>query len=422
MQMRPGLTHRLRSCAVALLALAGACAQAADASPSFVLSGAQLLVAPDQPPIADGVVLIQGGRIVAVGERRAVSVPAGAQPLPCGGGVVTAGFQNSHVHFIGPQFDAAGQPADALAAQLRQMLTRYGFTTVVDTASDRGNTLQLRRRVEQGEVRGPRILMAGRALFPPQGLPFYLAGLERVMGPLPQPATPADALREVQENLSAGADGTKLFIATPQADGSVRRMPAAIARAAADETHRRGGLVMAHPTDIDGVRAALAAGVDVLLHTTIADRAAWPDALVRQLVAQRVSLVPTLKLWGYELAKTGVPPQAQPPLVAPTLRQLKDFADAGGQVLFGTDVGYMADADLGDEYRLMAQAGLTPMQILASLTTAPAARWQESGRRGRIAPGLDADLVVLEADPRDDAGHLARVRCTFRGGVPIHQK
>ena len=74
----------------------------------------------------------------------------------------------------------------------------------------------------------------------------------------------------------------------------------------------------------------------------------------------------------------------------------------------------MHEFDPTDEYVLMAQAGLTPMQILASLTTAPAARWKESELAGRVAPGLDADLVVLAADPADDVKNFAKVRCVFR--------
>lgn len=85
----------------------------------------------------------------------------------------------------------------------------------------------------------------------------------------------------------------------------------------------------------------------------------------------------------------------------------------GGEVLFGTDVGYMTDADPADEYELMAKAGPTPMQVLASLTSPPASRWKDSDRRGRVAPGMDADLVVLDADPTVDARNFAKVRCTF---------
>jgi imidazolonepropionase-like amidohydrolase len=70
----------------------------------------------------------------------------------------------------------------------------------------------------------------------------------------------------------------------------------------------------------------------------------------------------------------------------------------------------------------MAKAGMSAMQILASLTTTPAERWGEQQRRGRIAPGMDADLVVLEADPGKDARHFAAVKCALRGGKVIYSK
>ena len=392
--------------------------------PATVLRAKRLHPSPEGPPIDDAVVLMRGGRITAVGPRGTVALPPDARELPCAGGTVTAGFQNSHVHFTAPPFQrAAQQDRAALEAGLAAMLTRHGFTTVVDTASDPRDTLWLRERIARGELRGPRILSAGAGLYPPDGLPFYLAGLPAVVRQqLPQPATPEAARAVVQAQLDAGAEATKLFIATPQGDRSVRLMPAAVARAAADETHRRGKPVLAHPTDVAGLRAALDAGVDVLLHTTLGVVEPWPAPLVAQLVERRTALVPTLKLWPFELAKAGVPDGVRQRLVGATQQQLKQYADAGGLILFGTDVGYMTDHDPADEYRLMAGAGLTPAQILASLTTAPAARWNEQARRGRVAPGQDADLVVLGGDPLADARHFADVRCTIRGGGLLHAK
>jgi imidazolonepropionase-like amidohydrolase len=300
------------------------------------------------------------------------------------------------------------------------MLTRYGYSTVVDTGSDRDNTLALRARIDRSEVRGPRILTVGLPLFPSNGIPIYLEHFPRAfLDRLPQPATEEAALKAVRENLSAGADGTKLFIATPQAQG-IRRMDAKIARAAADETHRRGKLVIAHPTDIEGVKAALAAGVDILAHTTLGVETPWPDELRRQAVAQGMSVIPTLKLLGYELNKEKVPAEIAQRLIAASVEHVRTFAEAGGQILFGTDVGYMNDFDPTEEYVLMSRAGMTTMQILASLTTAPAARWKEADRRGRLAAGLEADLVVLDADPAVDPANFAKVRCTFSGGKMIY--
>ena len=101
------------------------------------------------------------------------------------------------------------------------------------------------------------------------------------------------------------------------------------------------------------------------------------------------------------------------------MREFGRFAAAGGKVLFGTDVDYMTDTDPTEEYELMALAGMSPMQILASLTTTPAERWNEAPRRGRLAPGMDADIVVLDDDPARSVRHFANVKCTIRGGKVI---
>jgi imidazolonepropionase-like amidohydrolase len=140
----------------------------------------------------------------------------------------------------------------------------------------------------------------------------------------------------------------------------------------------------------------------------------WEPALIEQMLAKDIALIPTLKLWTWELRRAGVPENVVELASGDAVEQLRAYQAAGGTVLFGTDVGYMSDYDPSDEYRLMARA-LTPMQILASLTTAPSGRWNE-GAGGRIAAGEAADLVVLEADPADEPANFAGVRCTFRDG------
>lgn len=418
---------RLSSAAPAALALALAasgCAtgvHAPDETASWVVRGAKLYTAPDQPPIAAGVVVIRGDRIVAAGPANQVAIPPAARESPCSAPVLAAGFQNSHVHFIGAAWtDAARRPAAELSRELTAMLTRYGYATVFDIASLRDDTLALRARIERGDIAGPRILTVGLPLFPADGLPAYLLDFPREFRDrMPQPATPEAAVRVVQDNLNAGADATKLFLVTPQQRG-VKRMPADIARAAADATHARGKLVFAHPTDIPGVAAALAAGVDILAHTTHGELSPWPDALRDAAVKRHVSVIPTLQLMGYELKKENVPPDVTQKLIAASVAHVKNYADAGGEILFGTDVGYMSVFDPTEEYVLMAKAGLTPMQILASLTTTPAARWHEENRRGRLAAGMDADLVALDADPASDPANFTKVRCTISRGKTIY--
>jgi imidazolonepropionase-like amidohydrolase len=146
----------------------------------------------------------------------------------------------------------------------------------------------------------------------------------------------------------------------------------------------------------------------------------WDDAFVAKMKANGTSLVPTLKLWGYELRKSAEPPESIERYNATAAGQVLQFQRAGGQILFGTDVGYMTEYDTTEEFELLSRAGLTPMQILATLTTAPAARFGESASRGKIAPGMDADLVVLDGDPSQDARNFAKVYYTIRAGRVIY--
>lgn len=418
---------RIAAVALAALALAslGACTSAPPVTGAgrWLVTGTQLYVAPDQPPLANAWLLVNGGKIEAVGSA---APPAGIRSeAACSRGVIAAGFQNSHVHFVGEDFGGAATRAPGELEQgLTRMLTRFGYTTVVDTGSMLEDTAALRQRIAAGAVRGPQILTAGSPLYPHNGIPVYLKDLPpEILRQLAQPATADEAIAHVRANIGAGADGSKLFVASPMGRGEIRRMDPLIARAAAEETHRLGGLVMVHPTDPDGIRAAVTAGADIIVHTTIdPPGSAWSPELVSEMVARKVSVVPTLQLWRYELDKARVPGDVQERIVALAERQLKAFADAGGQVLFGTDVGYMTQFDPSSEYVLMARAGLTPMQILASLTTAPAARWRQEAVRGRIQPGMAADLVVLNGDPAVDVKRFADVKCTIASGRVIFQQ
>ena len=383
-----------------------------------VLKAARLYVSPDAPPIDDAAILMVDGKIAAAGPAKDIATGGAIRIAACDGGTVTAGFQNSHVHFTESKFaDAAAKETPQLAAAMTDMLNRFGFTTVVDTASNIANTVALRERVEKGEVPGPRILTAGFALYPRNGIPIYLRDLPpELLEMLSQPASVEEALTEVQANIDAGANATKLFLMTPQGGGRYAFMQPDIALAAADATHRRGLPVLAHPTDIEGINLAIEAGVDILVHTTIGEgKTVWDATLIEQMRAKDISVVPTLKLFPYELKRMELPQRVVDGATTDAVEQVQSYAKAGGQILFGTDVGYMTDYDPAEEYRLMARA-LTPMQILASLTTAPAARWKEDKVRGRVARGLDADLVVLEADPAADAANFAKVRCTIRAG------
>ena len=412
----------MRSTILVGVLLSSLAAVSGAADKPLLITANTIYTAPDAAPLKNGAVLVRDGRIVSVGDEHArVAVPKGTRTSECRG-VVVAGFQNSHVHFTEPVWnDAAHAPADGLSRGLESMLTKYGYTTVFDTGSDQANTIALRERIGKREVRGPRILTVGLPLYPVDGIPVYIKDLPAdVLARMHQPKTADEARADVRGNLANGADGTKLFLHTSPDGKSPRFMTMDVIRAAVEETHAKGKLVLAHPTSLEAVRSAIAGGVDILVHTTLGEKDPWDAALIEQLKQHQMSVIPTFKLWVYELRKQDVPAPVIDQLVGATLEELRAFHTAGGQVLFGTDVGYMHDYDPTDEYVFMQKAGMTPAQILASLTTAPAARWKESDRRGRLVPGADADIVVLGEDPAADVKNFANVRCVFRGGELIY--
>jgi imidazolonepropionase-like amidohydrolase len=399
--------------------LAAGMAAAAQVAPpaGLVLTGGTVYPAPGAKPIRNAIVVIREGKIVSIGKRHKVQAPRSATVLDCSGKFIVAGFWNSHVHFTeGIWADPQGTAVKAgfscttclQVAHMRDMLTRWGFTTVWDLGSDPQKTLELRRMVEAGTIPGPKILMAGD-IFPEHGHPVYVPAEIQ----LPEAATPADAQRMVRGYMYLGLDGTKLFTGSYMGqDKPVVNMDAEIVKAAVEITHELRRPVFAHPQNHAGVDVALAGGVDVLAHTIPTEGSLTADELAK-IKQQHTAMTPTLTLW------TTVTPneEGQKHLVQAGVDELKAFMAAGGTVLFGTDVGFTTKYDTGEEFEYMGRA-LTWSEVLASLTTNPATFFKASSK-GRVEKGMDADLVVLDGDPATDVRNFAKVAYTVRAGKVI---
>ena len=378
---------------------------------ALALVGCRIYTSPTAEPIEDGVVIVKGGRITEVDSGRSTNIPEGITTINCSGKVITAGFQNSHVHFTEDKWDkAAGQPASKLTEQLITMLVRYGFTTVVDTGSLLPNTVALRRRIEAHEIIGPRILTAGVPLYPPDGIPYYVkdGAPPDMLKLLPQPSAPTEAVDFVWQNFSGGADIVKLFTGSWINKQTVLPMPIEVATAVVAEAHLQHKLVFSHPSNVAGLEVALRAHVDVLAHM-VEDTQGFTAEHIRRMAAQKMALIPTLHLFAHDNN------------IEDIRREVRHYQQAGGQIVFGTDGGYSPEYDPTDEYVQMARAGLTWRQILASLTTSPAMRFGENSSRGRIVKGMEADLIVLSGDPSADVRAFANVTAVIRGGRIIYQ-
>jgi imidazolonepropionase-like amidohydrolase len=374
----------------------------------MALVGGKVYPSPSAQPIDDATVLVQAGKIVAVGRRTEVSVPKTLPVVNCWGKVIVAGFWNSHVHFETGWHDAAKAPADKLEAHMQEMLTRWGVTTVWDLGSNGDNTQALRRRIEAGEVPGPRILMAGD-IFPKNGHPAYLPPEM----PTPEAATPQEAAQMAQGYMDTGFDGVKLFTGSYMGNKPVVNMDAAIVKAAVDVAHAQSKPVFVHPQNRVGLDNALKGGVDILAHTNPWEGSYTPEELA-EMKQHHVALIPTLMEWTTIVSDPAVAER----LVQAGVDEVKQYTSQGGMILFGTDGGFQAGYDPTQEFEFMGRA-LGWHDILASLTTNPA-EFFKATNSGRVEQGMDADLVVLNGDPASDVRHFAHVAYTIRAGKVIY--
>jgi imidazolonepropionase-like amidohydrolase len=360
------------------------------------------------PPLPRASVVITDGRIATVGER--ARIPPGAEVIRCSGCAVMAGFWNCHVHFTEPKWDdAATQPAQKLAAQLQSMLTRSGLTTVVDTGSLLANTLALRRRIESGEIPGPRIYTAGAPIYPPDGIPYYVKdSLPAEFSQSSTPRSSGEAAAYAAANIRSGAGILKLFTGSWISRSKVLPMPEPIAMAAVTVAHQNHQLVFTHPSNLMGFEVAIDSGVDVLAHAPD-DTRGIDDGVLRRAIAKHMAMIPTLKLF------SGADD------IAEIRRVVRRFHELGGELMFGTDTGYLSDYDVSEEFHQLEKAGLNAMEILRMLTENPARKFGVQNERGRIAPGMIADITVLDSDPLGAITAFSRVRYTIRDGHIIYR-
>ena len=272
-------------------------------SSDLALVHAKIYPSPTEPAIADGTVLVHDGRITAVGPSATTKPPRFARAvtvIDCKGMVVTSGFWNSHVHILTPGLlHAEKLSSQELTSQLEEMLTRWGFTTVFDIASVLNNTTLIRRRIESGEVKGPRVLTVGEPFWVKGGAPIYVKGfLEANRISIPEVESNTQAVERVRQQIHDGADGIKIFAGSVERD-SILIMPMDLAKAIVVEAHRAGKPVFAHPSNEEGMDVAIQSGVDILAHTTPTG-GPWSAPLVERMKAAHMALIPTLTLWHVE--------------------------------------------------------------------------------------------------------------------------
>lgn len=445
------------------MALAVGCAgvpkPAADASDrSLLIAGAAIVDTEEGAVSAPSDLLIADGRIVEIADAGAIDRDRATRVIEAASLFALPGLIDVHAHIgDGGLGEQSGTDREAALAQF----VRYGVTTIFAPGGGGGNDEYLslwRARCATGEILCPDLFGSGDLITAPWSHPIgTIWGMPRDYDPAEAHARGAVALAEdepagplLDRKLAAGVDAIKIVV--EDGLGPVEPMPRLSTAKIAEivrEAHARDLRVFAHVSRVRHVADAVAAGVDGVMHSS---EDSIPDALLAEMAANGAFYVATLALYeGFlehargrfepePFALDGVSSRAVASLEDPELRlppdafgtleearriraaiddNLQRAAAAGVPLALGTDTanprvfpGYAAHQELA----LMVDAGLTSARALAAATLGGAVFLRAEDRLGRLAPGYEADLLLLGANPLDDVRATRDLRAVIVDG------
>ena len=373
---------------------------------------------------ANQVILVERGRITAVGPD--VEVPDGADVVDLTESWVLPGLMDAHVHLTtavrphgeGPDVQWLRESTALRAlrgARNARVVLAAGFTTVKNIGNDADYAgTALLRAIDRGYVEGPTLLTAGKiiapfggqtALMPPELGPFWQ--FEYI-----DADTPDEIRKAVRQNLYYGANTIKLV-----SDDQRYYYSEDDIRAAVDEAHRAGVTVAVHVTKDDAARNVILGGADSIEHGF-----ELSDDVLRLMKAHGTVLVGTdIPTEHYQML---VPPQfadAMAALAAGVHDRLRRAYEVGVTMAFGTDVLVSPPdrtrADMMLDYLdVWVEAGIPPHAILQAMTTNAARLMKIDDARGRLAPGLAADVIATPENPLDNIDALKSIHFVMKGG------
>jgi imidazolonepropionase-like amidohydrolase len=405
-------------------------AATAQAPARLAIRAGKLIDGRGEKPLENPLILVEGDKVVSV--TAGGSAPPGVQVVDLGNATLLPGFIDTHTHLL-LHGDTTTEEYDAqllkesipyraiLAARNAQIALSHGFTAMRDLETEGAMyaDVDVKKAIANGEVPGPRLQVATRAMTPTGMYPLLDYSWELKMPTGVQYVDGVDGARKaVREQVMYGADWIKYY-----SDGRVRfdadgRLRSKVlfteeeARAIVEEAHRMGRKVAAHAIGSDGIAAALRAGVDTIEHGD-----GLTEELMDEMVRKGVYWVPTVTV-DRNLAAGSADEFWKKTFDL----QRENFAKArqkGVKIALGTDAGGFdwKKVNQAKEFEYYVQNGMTPMQAIRTGTSVAAELLGWSGTAGTVEPGKWADLVAVSGDPLKDITELQNVKFVMKGGA-----
>ncbi len=400
-----------------------------------VLRGATLIDGTGAAPVRDATLVVQDGRIESITSGAGGPPPAGHEVIDATGLTVLPGLIDCHDHlaFHGYELSARwglSEPSSTRSVRTARVIEQTlaaGYTTVRDAG---GLDAGFRAAVDEGLIRGPRLLTAVAIISPIGGIGDRVSPSGHECLVPNDPALPAgvangvgEVRRVVRTMIRAGADVIKCAT-TGGASSRAGHGPSDPAfnldemRALVDEAHAQGRKVMCHALGGPGLRLALEAGVDSIEHGCYLDE---DPELIPMMAEHGIVLTPTLLVYVFHS-------ESKAPHVRERSRALREHhresirraLAAGVRVVAGTDAGGHGHPPNAGELPLLVAAGLTPMQAIQAATGWAAECVGLDREIGTLEKGKRADLIAVAGDPLADISLLAdtnRIRLVLKDGV-----
>lgn len=404
-----------------------------------------LLAVPGQPPKSAQTIVIKNGIIDSIRDGfdgpdvSSEKVAPIVDEIDLRDQYVLPGLIDCHVHLT-MEFDAGLRMRDMVesdglhalrASQYARRNLDAGFTTVRDLGTGRASVIfDLRDAIKAGMVTGPRVVAAGHAISITGGHGDGTTGFREGLFPDRTPESgiadgPDECRKAVRNQIKLGADVIKVTAT----GGVLSAASAGLAQQYFDDeleaivatAHSLQRKVAAHAHGVDGINAAIKAGVDSVEHGTYLD-----DDSIALFKGRNCYHVPTLLATATVSRNADIPGFYLPQVaqkaraVAPhAMEMFRKSHEAGVKIAFGTDTGVSPHGQNAREFALMVRGGMTPTEAMRSATVVAAELLGLEKEIGTIEPGKAGDLVATAGDPTQDITQLERITCVVKGGVPV---